>query len=159
MCRFILWINLSNEKKTCFFFVISEFWFTIKCHLNNVQTFPFGRVVPGHNGFVGSKSGMLSICGVSDWPLHGRCKRCGLTSTHWPINGLKRQCWCSSMNQKLITKKIIDSISTFQKKNTKKIRVNCGKYFRSVQSKNIPWKLSFTGWNERWHFRWKFDWI
>lgn len=66
----------------------------------NVLTFPLGLVVPGHNGFVGSNSGMSSICGASDWPLHGRCKRCGLTRTHWPINGLKRQCWCSTKKTK-----------------------------------------------------------
>lgn len=55
-------------------------------------TFPFGRVTPGHSGLVGSNSGMVSICGVSDWPLQGRCKRCGLTNTHNPDNGLKRLC-------------------------------------------------------------------
>lgn len=63
--------------------------------IEKTLTFPFGRVVPGHNGLVASNSGMLSICGVSDWPLQGRCNRCGLTSTQRPVNGLKRLCWCS----------------------------------------------------------------
>lgn len=69
-------------------------FFNLKKNESN-QTFPFGRVVPGHNGFVESKSGMLSMTATSVWPLHGRCKRCGLTKTHWPVNGLKRLCWCS----------------------------------------------------------------